>query len=282
MSKEKIELKPIEKELSVCVAVQHQGEATYKEIDEKLQEGNVKLTLTEIKRYCKKLQKKGVFSLNYRQENGTIEDAFSLQKTIFSRGIQLAHLKDFIKTPESEELKKMLEDLENSPGVNKGRKPDWADYYNVEIELKVKDGILGFWNFKDPDFMQHYKIGNQYVLKPSHFRAWVRGNQRLINQTSLHNYVGFDYGYINLNGSPVDVISNSILDGKQGKGIRKWERIPGGATIKTKMRVPGKINPKDFQEFIKNTGEFPLHGLTGKSSMNDYGRFELKSFKVIT
>jgi len=276
---EKEELNAYEQELLVCIAVQHKGLASVEEIQSKLEEQEIKMNKTTIKRLCKNLQKKDIISLNY--EGSTT--MFSMKKNLFARGVPTAHYKDFLKNDElAAELKERLEELEKIAGVNKGRKPDWCDYYTVKVQLKVTDGILGFMHKdKDVETLLHYREENgDLVLLPSHFKAWIRDNQRLINQTSMHRYIGFSKGHIVLNGSELGMKRYPVLDGHQGRGFRNYELVPKGAMIITQFDVPGKIPPEKFKAFIEQLGNRPLKGLTGRSSMGDFGRFTITEFDI--
>jgi hypothetical protein len=270
-----------DEKILVCISIQHLGQASLDDIQAKLVENKIDISKQRIKKYCTQLQKKDILSINYRQEKGENITCYSMKKSLFSRGIPTAHYQDFIKSPEAKELQKVLEEYENIEGVNKGTKPVFCDYYSVDMELEFLDGCLGFMPYDDEEINQFYRDDDKkIILLASHFRAWFRENQRLINQSSLHRYIAFQRGKIILNGEKIKTFVAPILDQRQGRGIKKWELLPKGTKVQTSISVPSKMPPDKLQHFLEQAGLNPLKGLTGRSSMNDFGRFKLTQFKI--
>lgn len=267
-------------EVAICIAIQKIGQATILEIIEKLKEWSLDITQKKIRKYCKNLQKKGLISVNYSVgESGTSEIAYSMSKSIFARDIPIANYKDIVDSPE---VKELIDELEGKKDASKGRKPDHCNYFICEVSWKVKDKVLGFMPFSsDPDLLMHYRDGEKIIFLPSHFRAYIGQNLRAINKSeSMKNYIGYDYGTVNLDGKKLEKVEFSILDMRQGKGMRKYEVIPEGAIISTRFRIPSTdFKPEEFEDFLKNIGEFPIRGFGGRSSI--YGRLQLIDFKVI-
>lgn len=274
----KIEFDEYQEETGVCLAIQKIGQATIPEILKKLKEWKFNIEPQKVKKYCKNLQKKGLISLNYTTVNGISTNAYSLSKSIFQRDIPIAHYKDIV---DSDLVKEFIEKTEEKKNASKGRKPDHCKYFSVNVVWIVKDKVLGFMPKDDPDFLQHYRDGEKIIFLPAHFRAYLGQNFRLLDKSeSLKNYIGTDYGEVRLNGKKLEVVEFSILDGHQGKGMRKYEVIPAGASISTKFRVPETdFKPEEFKSFLKEIGELPIRGFGGRSSI--YGRLLLKEFNVI-
>ncbi len=269
-----------EDEVRVCIAVQKIGQATPTEILEKLQEEGIKITEKKIEKGCNNLQKKGIFSLNYDNSSGVAEKAYSLAKSIFSRDIPIAHYKDIVDTSDPE-IKKLIKVLDQKKETNKGRLPDYRDYYLVEVEFEVVDKVLGFMPFTKVGYLEFYRKEKEIIFLPTHFRAWLGVNLRLVNKNeSIKNYIGYDYGHVTLKGK-TGVEQFPILDGGQGRGINKFESIGEGSTIKTRFRVPATLFKRtDFKSFLETIGEMPLRGFSGRS-ITGYGHLKLKSFKVM-
>lgn len=274
------DIKKYEDEVRVCIAIQKIGKATDEEILKKLTDEGIKITLKKVTKATTNLQRKGLVSLGYDNSSGYAEKAYSMAKSIFSRGgAPLAHYKDIVDTSDPE-IKVLIDELEQKKGANKGRLPDHRDYYLVDVTFEVQDYVLGFMPFEKEGFLQHYKQGDEYILLPTHLRAWFSVNLRLINKSdSLKNYIGFNYAQIELNGK-METKQFPILDGNQGRGINKFEAIPKGSLIRTSFRVPeSDFKKKEFEDYLKLICEFPLRGLSGRA-ITGYGRLKLKEFKV--
>lgn len=270
-----------EDEVRVCIAIQKLGKATDEEIHKKLTEEGIKITLKKVTKSTTNLQKKGLVSLNYDSSSGYAVKAYSMSKSIFSRGgPPLAHYKDIVDTNEPE-IKELITVLEAKKGTNKGKMPDIREYYIVEVTFEVMDKILGFMPFTEEGFMQHYKVNDKVTLLPTHFRAWIGRNLRLINKSdSIKNYIGYSYGNVEVKGK-LQIEQFPILDGNQGRGINKFEAIPEGSIIKTKFRVPStEFTQSAFKEFLQTICEMPLRGLSGRA-ITGYGHLKITEFKVL-
>lgn len=268
-----------EDEVRVCIAIQKLGKATPREIAEKLLEGDIKLSEKKISRLCDNLQKKGIVSIGYVEENGLSAKSFSMAKSIFKRDIPIAHYKDITDYPEAKEL---IKELEMQKGTSKGRLPDHRDYYSVEVKWEVMDSILGFMPFKEQGFNQHYRNNEgKIIFLPIHFRAYLKKNLRLINKSeSLKDYIGYAYGEVELKGD-VRVEQFPVLDGNQGRGIIKYEAIPKGSVITTKFILPeSDFKKEDFRKFLQMIGEMPLRGFGGRA-VTGYGHLKLVHFAII-
>ena len=273
--------KTYENEVRVCIAIQKIGKATNKEIFAKLQEEGIKITQKQVEKASTNLQKRGIVSLNYDNSSGYAVKAFSLSKSIFSRDIPIAHYKDIVDTNDPE-IKKLIVELEKKKQTNKGRLPDIRDYYICEVKFEVIDKVLGFMPFEEEGFNQHYRMNNEIVLLPSHFRAWLAINMRAMNKSEslARNYIGFNYGIVKLKGE-TEIVQFPVLDQHQGRGIIKYEVIPSGSTITTKFRIPKtELTPTAFKRFLIDIGEMPIKGLSGRA-MTGYGHLKVNEFKVI-
>ncbi len=272
---------PYQREVQTCICVQKLGKATDEEICEKLTADGVKITLKQVAKASTNLQKRGLLSLNYDNSSGYAVKAYSMAKSIFSRGgdIPIAHYKDIVDT-EDPDIKALITELEEKKQTSKGRLPDHRNYYVVEVTFEVLDKVLGFMPFKEEGFMQHYRQGKEIVFLPTHFRAWFAKNLRLLNKSeSLKNYIGYSYGNVKLKGD-LEIVQFPILDGNQGRGINKFEVIPQGSTITIKFRVPETDFTKtEFKQFLETIGEMPIRGFGGRS-ISGYGRLKIVEYKT--
>lgn len=269
--KEKSLLEKFKDEVEVVIAIQKIGKATIEEIGEFTQTFGNPLKIKKIQNLCDKLQKKGIISISYTEGI----KSYSMSKGIFSRGgPPIAHFNDIVSPQDesiADELKELISLLEEKKGINKGRKPDICDYYLVNVTFKlIRGNIYGFWPINS-ERLEHYRDQKgKIIFLPKHFRAWLRCNARLVNKTdSIKDYIGFNYGEVKLSGN-TSFESGSILDGRQGRGIQKWETIPVGSEISTTFSVPATIFKKeDFREFLNRcSGDFSLRGFGGRSSQN--------------
>lgn len=267
--------------LQVCMAIQKIGKATVDEIYDKLYKEGVDIKKKRIEKITTNLQKKGICSLNYDNESGYVKKAYSMSKGIFVRGadIPIAHYKDIVDTDDPL-AKELIDKLEQKKGTNKGRLPDHRDYYNVFVEFEVLDKVLGFMPFKEVGFNQHYRSGEEVFFLPQHFRAWFSHNLRLINKSeSLKNYIGFDRGYVKMNGE-MQIVEFPILDGNQGRGINKYEVIPAGSKIKTSFSVPkSDFSAEEFKNFLLLICARPIRGFGGRS-ITGFGRLGISDFRA--
>jgi hypothetical protein len=273
--------KSYENEVRVCIAIQKIGKATAEEIKEKLEEEEIKLTLKQIQKACNNLQKRGIISLGYDSSSGYAVKSYNMSKSIFSRDIPIAHYKDIVDTNDPE-IKKLISELEEKKLTSKGKLPDIRDYYICEVKFEVVDKILGFMPFEEEGFNQHYKLNNEIVLLPTHFRAWLSVNMRAINKSEslARNYIGYNYGYVKLKGK-TEIVQFPVLDQHQGRGIVKYEVIPSGSIISTKFRIPKtEFTPEAFKSFLIDIGEMPIKGLSGRA-MTGYGHLKVNEFNVI-
>ena len=78
--------KQYDDEVRVCIAIQKIGKATDEEILDKLKSEGIKITLAKVTKATTNLQKKGLVSLNYDSSSGVAVRAYSMAKSIFSRG----------------------------------------------------------------------------------------------------------------------------------------------------------------------------------------------------
>ena len=262
-------------ELRVTLAIQTLGKATDQEIYDRLIKEGFDITLKKVQKATTNVQKRGLISINYDNSSGYAVKAYSMSKSIFSRGgAPLAHYKDIIKEDDIF-YKEFIESYEQKKNINKGRLPDHRDYNLIEITFEVLDKVLGFMPFTEEGFMEHYREDGNIILLPSHFRAWVGLNLRLINKSdSLKNYIGFNKGIVTLKGK-TEIVQFPILDGNQGRGINKFEVLPKGTIIKTCFQVPDSDFPKEeFMKFLKLICSNPIRGFGGRS-MTGYGHLKI-------
>lgn len=269
-----------EDEVRVCIAIQKIGKATPTEIMEKLKEEGIILAEKKIAKSCDNLQKKGIVSLNYDNGSGILEKAYSLSKSIFSRDIPIAQYKDIVDTSDPE-IKKLIDELEQKKGTSKGRLPDYRNYYIVDVKFEVVDKVLGFMPFSKEGYLEFYRQDKKIIFLPTHFRAWIGVNLRLVNKPeSIKNYIACDYGYAQVKGK-MGIVQFPILDGRQGRGINKFEVLPNGSIITTKFRVPETLFKKtEFKAFLETIGTFPLRGFGGRA-ISGYGHLKILDFKVV-
>jgi len=281
------ELEKNKKTISVAIAIQKEGQATVEEIKEKLEfmknkkQIDFSITENQVIRECKKLQKKGLISTNYVQQEGRSVLAYSPSKPLFQRGIEGMQFKDIV---DSEYAKDLIQELDKKKGANKGRLPDIRDYYEAQLKWEVTDeiGVLGFIPRTKEGYLEHYRNSKEeIVFLPKHFRAYIRNNLRIANKSNLHNYMRFDYGSVEMNGHKTSKVDHYILDGRQGRGQGTHEAIPKGAIIKTSIGVPekGGLTPKEFENFIKEIAEKPIRGFGGASSQG-FGKLKLIECKI--
>ena len=271
--------KTSEQEVRCCIAVQKLGQATNEEILEKLTSDKIKITAKQVEKATNNLQKKGLLSLSYDNSSGLAEKSYNMAKSIFSRDIPIAHYKDIVDTS-NQEIKALIDELEIKKGTNKGRLPDHRDYYMCKVVFEVKDKVLGFMPFKKQGVNEHYREGKDIILLPTHFRAWIGHNLRILNKSnSVRNYLGYSTGYVKVKGKTT-FEQFPVLDGGQGRGIVKYEAIPKGSLIETKFRVPkSDFNQTEFKAFLTTIGEMPIRGFGGRA-ITGYGRLGIKEFKV--
>jgi len=270
-----------ELELAVCIAIQKVGLATVDDIVEKLKEWEIKATKSNVRRFCMNLQKKSLVSLNYVQKDGLSKSAYSLSKGIFQRDIPIANYKDIVDLKNTKEAKEFIEKMEKKKEICKGRLPDHRNYYMVEVKFEVLDKVLGFMPFHEQGFNEHYRDGKNIILLPCHFRAWVGTNLRLVNKPeSMKNYIGFNYGKIELNGNKIERMEFTVLDRKQGRGFVKYEALPKGTTITTAFRVPETdFIRTEFKKFLETICSNPIRGLSGRA-ITGFGHLKLLEYKV--
>ncbi len=276
------------KTIAVAIAVQKLGQATLDEIKVKLEQMKKKKEIDfdikekEIARECKKLQKKDLISTNYIVEDGRNVLAYSTSKPLFKRGIEGMQFMDIVDSDLGGDF---IQQLDKKKGANKGRLPDIRDYKKYKVKWVIDDpiGVMGFIPRTKEGFLEHYRDAkDKIIFLPKHFRAYLRDNQRKISKSNLHNYIGFNYGSVNINGHKITKFDHYILDNRQGRGLGTHEVLPSGVEIETEFSVPsmGGLTKTEFKSFLDNIAQNPIKGFGGASSQG-FGKLKLVDFQEV-
>jgi len=269
------QFKQFEKEIAVVIAVQKIGIASIEEIRDKCLEWKLNLAPKEIQILAEKLRRRDLLSIIYKKENNETTIRYGLNKV---KNIPpVANYRDIVDYPEGKEL---LNYLEQTKGVNKGREPDIKNYWDAKLKFKVTGLIRGFKN-NENDICEHYRDENgNIIFETRHIRSFLKGNLRIVNKPeSQSDYIG---GFGICKNPKLIIDSTTILAQKTGSGYKKWECIKIGNEIEWNVTVPSTLfQPQEFEAFIKRICNNKMglvgFGAWGKSNV---GNLMLTEFKV--
>lgn len=275
-------LRKYEKEIAILIAIQKEGRPTVEDIQRKLSEWKIKLAAKEIENYVENLRRRDLVSVILEKNDRTNISVRKYGLNKVKNVPSVPHYKDIV---DYEDGKDLLEYLDDTKGVNKGRTPDIKDYWIVKLGFKVKDGMSVRGFISDGNGFQgaHYKDGKgNVILKPIHFRNFVASNLRLANKPeSQGDYIGFTIGKVDLKGNKIGKEETPILVHGSGSGMKIWETIPSGAVIRTEATVPKTLfSETEFEKFLRRMCTNGLVGFGGWGKGNQ-NNLEVVEFDVV-
>ena len=268
MKNEMKQVKPVvaksqdERDVWVCISTQKIGLASIKEICNKIEGWNGRITEKQVSTSAENLRMRGILSidLSTKDDNGISIKKYKM-KSIKVSIPEVGQVRDIV---DNEDIKPLIEELDRSKKTRKkGMKT--FDYYVADVTFKTKGCVQGFIPDKD-GLVKHYRDGENVVLYGYHFRNWFRSNLPLINRaSSAIGDIKFIDGEVNLNGEMITIekyITNvesgfSSSRGTGGRGSWLIECLPTGTTIKTSFAIPRElINPTNFGKALDIFGKF--------------------------
>ncbi len=278
-----------QREVVVCLAIQKLGLASMEDIQKKVEDWQGKMTQIQVATACKKLQNKGLVSVDLGGKN---EDDQTITRYLMKRLTvsipEVAQIKDIVDNPE---MKPLIELLESK--ARTAKKSRAMNYYKVKARFKAQGQIQGFIPDKSREStdnistIMHYRDpkGN-IIFLPYHFRKWIQQNIALINRfDTVAERIKYKHGTVQLNGSsPVFIekfitnVGNNPRSGG-GRGKKRVECLPEGCLVETEFIVPeDEFQPEEFKKALSIICE---HGSAfGGEARLSNGRFELENVEI--
>lgn len=273
-------LKKYEKEIAVLVSIQKEGEPTIEEIRKKLLQWKINLAPKEIENCAENLRRRDLLSIVLKPINDGREHIRKYALNKVKNIPSVPHYKDIV---DYEDGKELLNYLDGTKGVNKGRTPDIKDYWQVQIKFKTIGAVYGFMPDGNGIDSAHYRDekGNIFV-KPIHLRNFIAHNLRQLNKPeSQGDYLSFTRGKVNLNGQKTFKEETSIIVHQGGSGMKVWEVLPIGTIIETIASIPRTLfTETEFEKFLHKICKYGIEGFGGWGKSNT-GNLELTEYKPI-
>lgn len=251
-----------ERDVWVCIATQKIGLASIKEIVQKIENWNGKITEIQASKCAENLRMRGILSidLSEKDSNGISMKKYKM-KSIKLSVPEVGQVKDIV---DNEYIKPLIEELDRSKKTRKkGLKT--FDYYVADVVFKTKGLVQGFSPDKE-GIVKHYREDGKVVLYGYHFRNWFRANLPLINRSaSSIGDIKFIDGEVEPNGECFTIekyvtnVESGFFSsrGTGGRGSRIIECLPVGTKIKTSFIIPRDlIAPDRFNKALEIFGKF--------------------------
>jgi len=241
-------------EIEVLDAIEKVSEGTLQEITEELKENGLDIKESELLRYVRRLQKRKVIVANMVNGN-----------TVYSRGDvpfpPRATMDTIVKFPKEarEVIIRKAEEKKQLPTRPRG--PQIADLTYFKVEFETIDPILGGDSDEEDEITFPRDGAGNLMIRKSWWKGWFRSNLRLVNanETVATQYMSHNIGLINPSTKTITLKANGL------KGPKNYEAIPSGTTVKTIIGYPMQGTPittkKDFEDFLKLAGQYPIRGL---------------------
>lgn len=175
------------------------------------------------------------------------------------------------------EAKKLLGELEEQAKLQSavgGKGPLYTDYVSLKCVFETLDDVAGGDLGPKERFLLFPKDRNgKPYIKPNWMRAFLRDNVRLINESSLFDYVAMSPG--RFLEEPKLVVKKARVK----EGHCDYETVPPGSKFEMTMRFPLKgfqnlRSVEDVKNFFSLVAEAPISGI-GAHSSNFGGRIAL-------